>query len=92
MTSAYVFIRTIVFRLYSTSPGLIRRSGGEPLGNDLVARVFNREEDAMDAVMAGKIRAGDVVAIRYEGPKGGSGMREMLGVTGAIAQRGHARI
>ena len=52
------------------------------------ARVFNREEDAMDAVMAGKIKAGDVVVIRYEGPKGGPGMREMLGVTGAIAGAG----
>ena len=52
------------------------------------ARVFDREEDAMDAVMAGKIKAGDVVVIRYEGPKGGPGMREMLGVTGAIAGAG----
>ena len=52
------------------------------------ARVYNREEDAMDAVMAGKIKAGDVVVIRYEGPKGGPGMREMLGVTGAIAGAG----
>jgi dihydroxy-acid dehydratase len=52
------------------------------------ARVFNREEDAMDAVMAGGIQAGDVVVIRYEGPKGGPGMREMLGVTGAIAGAG----
>ena len=48
------------------------------------ARVFNREEDAMAAVTAGKVQAGDVVVIRYEGPKGGPGMREMLGVTGAI--------
>jgi dihydroxy-acid dehydratase len=52
------------------------------------ARVFDREEDAMDAVMAGAIKAGDVVVIRYEGPKGGPGMREMLGVTGAIAGAG----
>ncbi len=48
------------------------------------ARVFNREEDAMAAVQGGKINAGDVVVIRYEGPRGGPGMREMLGVTGAI--------
>ncbi|MBI3488672.1 MAG: dihydroxy-acid dehydratase, partial [Acidobacteria bacterium] len=48
------------------------------------ARVFNREEDAMTAVTHGRIRAGDVVVIRYEGPRGGPGMREMLGVTGAI--------
>src|SRR6185369_10904170 len=46
------------------------------------ARVFNREEDAMAAVMRGEIRANDVVIIRYEGPRGGPGMREMLGVTG----------
>ncbi len=48
------------------------------------ARVFNREEDAMSAVIEGRIRAGDVVVIRYEGPRGGPGMREMLGVTSAI--------
>jgi len=48
------------------------------------ARVFDREEDAMLAVQSGKINAGDVVVIRYEGPRGGPGMREMLGVTGAI--------
>ncbi len=52
------------------------------------ARVFNREEDAMAAVQAGKIEAGDVVVIRYEGPRGGPGMREMLGVTGAIVGAG----
>ncbi|MDE2059372.1 MAG: dihydroxy-acid dehydratase [candidate division NC10 bacterium] len=52
------------------------------------ARVFNREEDAFTAVKAGKIKAGDVVVIRYEGPKGGPGMREMLGVTGALAGAG----
>jgi len=48
------------------------------------ARVFDSEEAAMAAVMGGKIRAGDVVVIRYEGPRGGPGMREMLGVTSAI--------
>jgi dihydroxy-acid dehydratase len=52
------------------------------------ARVFDREEDAMAAVTANQIRAGDVVVIRYEGPKGGPGMREMLGVTGAIVGQG----
>lgn len=52
------------------------------------ARVFNREEDAFTAVKAGKIKAGDVVVIRYEGPRGGPGMREMLGVTGALAGAG----
>ena len=52
------------------------------------ARVFNREEDAFQAVKAGKIKAEDVVVIRYEGPKGGPGMREMLHVTGAIQGAG----
>ena len=52
------------------------------------ARVFEREEDAFAAVKAGKIKAGDVLVIRYEGPKGGPGMREMLHVTGALQGAG----
>jgi dihydroxy-acid dehydratase len=52
------------------------------------ARIFEREEDAMAAVLAGKIKPGDVVVIRYEGPRGGPGMREMLGVTAAIMGAG----
>jgi dihydroxy-acid dehydratase len=52
------------------------------------ARVFDREEDAMGAVTQGEIKAGDVVVIRYEGPRGGPGMREMLEVTGAIVGAG----
>ena len=52
------------------------------------ARVFNREEDALAAVYAGRIKPGDVVVIRYEGPKGGPGMREMLTVTAAIVGEG----
>ncbi len=52
------------------------------------ARVFDREEDAFAAVKAGKVKANDVVVIRYEGPKGGPGMREMLHVTGAIQGAG----
>ncbi|HEY6411637.1 MAG TPA: dihydroxy-acid dehydratase [Ktedonobacteraceae bacterium] len=52
------------------------------------ARVFDREEDAMSAVTHGGIKSGDVVVIRYEGPRGGPGMREMLGVTGAIVGAG----
>lgn len=52
------------------------------------ARIFEREEDAMQAVTSDKIKAGDVVVIRYEGPKGGPGMREMLGVTSAIVGKG----
>ena len=52
------------------------------------ARVFDCEEDAIDAIKGGKIVAGDVVVIRYEGPKGGPGMREMLNPTSAIAGMG----
>ena len=52
------------------------------------ARVFDREEDAFGAVKGGKIRAGDFIVIRYEGPKGGPGMREMLHVTGALQGAG----
>jgi dihydroxy-acid dehydratase len=52
------------------------------------ARVFDCEEAAMHAVLDGSIKAGDVIVIRYEGPKGGPGMREMLGVTGAIVGAG----
>jgi len=52
------------------------------------AKVFNREEDAFDAISKGRIREGDVVVIRYEGPKGGPGMREMLAVTAAIVGQG----
>jgi dihydroxy-acid dehydratase len=52
------------------------------------ARVFEREEEAQQAVQDGKVKAGDVVIIRYEGPRGGPGMREMLQVTGAIVGAG----
>jgi dihydroxy-acid dehydratase len=52
------------------------------------ARVFDREEDAFQAIMNGKINAGDVVVVRYEGPKGGPGMREMLVVTAALVGQG----
>ncbi len=52
------------------------------------AKVYDREEDAFAAVKSGQIKAGDVVVIRYEGPAGGPGMREMLGVTAAIVGAG----
>jgi dihydroxy-acid dehydratase len=52
------------------------------------ARVFDREEDALSAILAGRIKKGDVVVIRYEGPRGGPGMREMLSPTSAIMGRG----
>ena len=52
------------------------------------ARVFDREEDALAAILAGRIKKGDVIVIRYEGPRGGPGMREMLSPTSAIMGRG----
>jgi dihydroxy-acid dehydratase len=52
------------------------------------ARVFDSEVDAMDAIMAKKIKAGDVIVIRYEGPKGGPGMQEMLAPTSALIGQG----
>jgi dihydroxy-acid dehydratase len=52
------------------------------------ARVFESEERSLDAILAGRIKAGDVVVIRYEGPKGGPGMREMLSPTSAIIGAG----
>ncbi len=67
---------------------VIKLSGHNKRQHRGPARVFNREEDAMSAVTGGKINAGDVVVIRYEGPRGGPGMREMLGVTGAIVGAG----
>jgi dihydroxy-acid dehydratase len=55
---------------------------------DGVARVFDGEDGAMEAILGGRIQAGDVVVIRYEGPKGGPGMREMLAVTAAMKGAG----
>jgi dihydroxy-acid dehydratase len=65
-----------------------KMAGHERMVHRGPARVFDREEDAFAAVKAGKIKAGDVVVIRYEGPKGGPGMREMLGVTAALVGAG----
>ena len=67
---------------------VIKVTGIERKGQRGPARVFGCEEDAMKAVLSGGIKAGDVVVIRYEGPRGGPGMREMLGVTGAIMGAG----
>lgn len=67
---------------------VIKVTGIERKGHTGPARVFDREEDAMDAVTHGKINPGDTLVIRYEGPKGGPGMREMLGVTSAIVGAG----
>ena len=69
---------------------VVKRSAVAPemLKHEGPARVFNCEEDAIAAIKSGKIVAGDVVVIRYEGPKGGPGMREMLNPTSAIAGMG----
>ena len=69
-----------VVKRSAVAPEMLKHSGP--------ARVFDCEEDAMDAITAGKINDGDVVVIRYEGPKGGPGMREMLNPTSAIMGRG----
>ena len=70
--------------------GVVKRSAvcAEMMVHEGPARVFECEEDAIDAIKGGKIVAGDVVVIRYEGPKGGPGMREMLNPTSAIAGMG----
>lgn len=67
---------------------VVKIAGHERLFHRGPARVFDREEDAMKAVLGKGIKPGDVVVIRYEGPRGGPGMREMLGVTGAIVGEG----
>jgi len=67
---------------------VIKVAGYEKTYHRGPARVFDCEEDAMRAVIGKSIHAGDVVVIRYEGPRGGPGMREMLGVTGAIVGEG----
>lgn len=70
--------------------GVVKRSAVVPemMVHEGPARVFECEEDAIAAIKGGKIVAGDVVVIRYEGPKGGPGMREMLNPTSAIAGMG----
>ncbi len=69
-----------VVKRSAVAPGMLRHTGP--------AKVFDCEEDAMEAINAGEIEPGDVVVIRYEGPKGGPGMREMLNPTSAIMGRG----
>ncbi len=70
--------------------GIVKRSAVVPemMVHEGPARVFDCEEDAIEAILGGKIVPGDVVVIRYEGPKGGPGMREMLNPTSAIAGMG----
>jgi len=68
--------------------GVVKVAGLDSDRFEGIARVFDGEDAAMDAILAGNINAGDVVVIRYEGPKGGPGMREMLAVTGAMKGAG----
>ncbi|HEY7164801.1 MAG TPA: dihydroxy-acid dehydratase [Candidatus Binatia bacterium] len=67
---------------------VVKVAGHERVLHRGPARVFDREEDAFKAVQQGRIKANDVVVIRYEGPRGGPGMREMLGVTAALVGAG----
>jgi dihydroxy-acid dehydratase len=67
---------------------VVKVAGHERMIHKGPARVFDREEDAFQAVQKGQIKPNDVVVIRYEGPKGGPGMREMLGVTAALVGAG----
>jgi dihydroxy-acid dehydratase len=68
--------------------GVVKVAGIDQLRFDGRARVFDGEDKAMEEILAGGIKAGDIVVIRYEGPKGGPGMREMLAVTGAMKGAG----
>ena len=70
--------------------GVVKQSAVDPqmLVNEGRARVFEAEEEATQAILAGRIKPGDIVVIRYEGPKGGPGMREMLTPTSSIAGMG----
>ncbi|MEB3228176.1 MAG: dihydroxy-acid dehydratase [Synechocystis sp.] len=72
----------------ATEGGVAKISGIKRSAITGPARVFESEEDCLDAILAGKIQAGDVVVVRYEGPKGGPGMREMLAPTSAIIGAG----
>src|SRR5262249_46195778 len=72
----------------ATEGAVAKVSGLKTLSITGPARVFDGEEACMEAILAGRIRAGDVVVIRYEGPRGGPGMREMLGPTSALVGAG----
>jgi dihydroxy-acid dehydratase len=72
----------------ATEGCVLKTSGHEKPFHRGPARVFDREEDAMEAATKGLIKKGDVVVVRYEGPRGGPGMREMLGLTAALVGQG----
>jgi dihydroxy-acid dehydratase len=79
---------TILHGSLAPDGAVVKSAGFETDVFEGTARVFERERGALDALEDGTIRAGDVVVIRYEGPKGGPGMREMLAITGAIKGAG----
>ena len=68
---------------------VLKVTGDDEFHHEGPARVFENEEDAMEYVQSGEISSGDVIVIRNEGPRGGPGMREMLGVTAAVVGAGH---
>jgi dihydroxy-acid dehydratase len=78
----------ILYGNVATEGAVAKISGKEGLRFEGSARVFHSEELAMQAILDGDIKAGDVIVIRYEGPKGGPGMREMLSPTAAIMGKG----
>jgi len=78
----------VLYGNLATEGAVAKISGKEGLRFEGTARVYASEEDALHAILAGEVVAGDVVVIRYEGPKGGPGMREMLSPTGAIMGKG----
>ncbi len=79
---------TILHGSFAPEGAVVKTAGFDAEIFEGPARVFERERGAMDALTEGKIQAGDVVVIRYEGPKGGPGMREMLAITAAIKGAG----
>jgi dihydroxy-acid dehydratase len=79
---------TILHGSLAPDGAVVKSAGFDETVMEGTARVFDREQAAMQAVADGTVAAGDVVVIRYEGPKGGPGMREMLAVTGAIKGAG----
>jgi dihydroxy-acid dehydratase len=79
---------TILHGSLAPEGAVVKTAGFDADVFDGTARVFDREQAAMDAVAAGSLKSGDVLVIRWEGPKGGPGMREMLAITGAIKGAG----
>src|SRR5699024_3306452 len=79
---------TILHGSMAPEGAVVKSAGFDAEVFEGTARVFEREQQAMDALAANELKKGDVVVIRYEGPKGGPGMREMLAITGAIKGAG----